>query len=218
MTIITQCPDCDQRLRIADSLLGRTVTCPRCATAFRASEAPQPRRTTSSLPASPGSRPRREDDFTDEPPEERDRPRRRKGSGSFLRVGITMALGALVLVGGLIVALVYYLNRGIPEAEWKSFSPEGMDCTLLMPGNPERKDVDQPTPAGLVRFTQYTVERDRGQALFGVACSNISAWDFPRIPLTDRFQGCCEGMRANLPNSRLLRETNLELNGQPGKE
>jgi predicted Zn finger-like uncharacterized protein len=82
MNIVTQCPDCEQRLHVPDSALGRTVKCPKCGTAFRASEVAPPRRVTAAAPVGPGRRPRRDEDFEEES-EERDRPhRRRRGGGS----------------------------------------------------------------------------------------------------------------------------------------
>jgi predicted Zn finger-like uncharacterized protein len=131
MPTIVQCPSCEKKLRVADELLGKTVRCPGCKTAFTAEgedepieaelveEAPRrPRRPVAAADDEEDEpRPRRpqevEDEEKDEPrPRRRPRrinPRREAESavaGPAIALMVIAGLGALVDVWALVNILL----------------------------------------------------------------------------------------------------------------
>jgi predicted Zn finger-like uncharacterized protein len=126
-----RCPSCDATLRVPENLLGKNVKCPKCQTTFLAEldapaepEAPPPStaRRRPSLPEDeegiadepiPKSRrrpaPADEDEEELPPEEDEDRPRRRKrrrgGRLSFAMESLSGPATALMVVGGIDIAL-----------------------------------------------------------------------------------------------------------------
>ena len=127
MPTVVNCPSCERRLRVPETLVGEWVKCPTCGETFTADpDRPAPRRPEEDEPRpaardTPLPRPAREDD--DRPPprparslrrdekewedERDDRPRRRRRE----KPGKVQALGIMMLIGG-ILGIVLFLALG----------------------------------------------------------------------------------------------------------
>lgn len=200
MSSILLCPQCQRKLKVPDSVLGKATRCPACKALIppedepltkasdRETDAPDEpspaRRLKAAMPprtarARPPHRDEPEEDM--EPEEEevvRKRPARkgksrRRKSSTGLIVGLVLGgVVLLLLVMGTGAGLLFYLLRNkstIPEAEWKSFSPSGGNCTVLMPGQPNFQSM--PTAGGTVN--KYLIERTTDKTVFAVAFLNV---------------------------------------------
>jgi predicted Zn finger-like uncharacterized protein len=107
MDITTNCPGCSAKVRVPDTLLGRSVKCPRCQTVFKAASPEEPEPGFEEVPEEEDERPRRrrrsvpvdEDDYEDRPPRARRGGSRRFAAGSVKGPAIALiVLGALGLV------------------------------------------------------------------------------------------------------------------------
>ena len=124
---VVNCPSCERRLSVPETLVGEWVKCPTCGETFTADpDGPPPRPEQDEEPRPPGRdtrlpRPSR-DDKDDEAPRPRpvraprrdedeydDRPRRRPRRE---KPGKVQALGVMMLVGG-ILGLVCFLALGV---------------------------------------------------------------------------------------------------------
>src|SRR5262245_60310058 len=104
MPELVSCSQCGKQLRIPDHLMGKTVKCPACQTAFTAAVAgydlapvtvepvapPRPRPRDPEAP--PGPAPRRRREFDEDDDHDRE-PRRRKRAKPPHRGGVILAMG-----------------------------------------------------------------------------------------------------------------------------
>ena len=124
-----RCPSCNAMLRVPDSLLGRNVKCPKCATTFVAElEEPAEPEGIVPEPRPSGRRSRVPDDAGDEqfpPDEDEDRPRRRRRSrsaaaesavsGPAVALMVSSALGMVCNIGYLIFRLLSEVLVSAPQ-------------------------------------------------------------------------------------------------------
>ncbi len=132
MSIESNCPNCQTRVRIPESLLGKSVKCPKCQTVFRAeaSEAPLPYEEVPEDEPRPRRRPRPapvEDEYDDRYEEADDyepQPRRRGGRRRAAQAAKAPAI-ALTIVGGL--GLLYGLINVVSVLAGRGlqFAPAG---------------------------------------------------------------------------------------------
>jgi predicted Zn finger-like uncharacterized protein len=121
-----RCPECNATLRVPDTLLGKSVKCPKCQKTFTAELEEPPEEAIEEeppqRPASARRRPRLEpededEDAPEEPPEEdEDRPRPRRRRGRFSAAAASAVAGpaiALMVAGGLgiVVAILDLIAR-----------------------------------------------------------------------------------------------------------
>jgi hypothetical protein len=128
MPSVINCPSCERRLNVPDTLVGEAVKCPTCGETFTAdpdgppparpdADEPRPERRTFDL--TPEDRdddvkrqPRRSRSRDDEAEEEDDRddlrPRRRRPR----KPGAVTAIGVMMLVGG-ILAIILFVGLGL---------------------------------------------------------------------------------------------------------
>jgi hypothetical protein len=220
MAIITECTGCGRALRVPDSALGMIVKCPACGLTFHARDpsladrnvgpAPQPAPTA-------WPEPHRDEEDYQERPQRRAAPRRRPRRGRSSSLAIVVGVAGIVLLVsvGLIVTVALWPKRGGGDSTWQFFEPPGADCSVLMPGMPERKNVSD---HGAMPMTIYGVERDRGTTLYAVGWGDMPAHEFPRVPVEERCVNGCRGMMSKLPGSTLVSQRKIFLDGQPGME
>src|SRR5947209_9447858 len=120
MDITTHCPGCSAKVRVPDTLLGRSVKCPKCQTVFKAQSPEEPDPGYEEVSEEEDDRPRRrrrlvavdEDDYEDEPPRPRRAPSRRMAAEAVKAPAIALiVLGALGLVYA-IINVVFNLVGG----------------------------------------------------------------------------------------------------------
>jgi predicted Zn finger-like uncharacterized protein len=113
-----RCPECDATLRVPDSLLGKTVKCPKCQTTFTAElgEPEEREEIVRELPPAAAARHRprlSEEGEEGSPPEEEDdeRPRRRRRRSSAAAESAVLgpAISLMVTGGFGIIAAIAYL-------------------------------------------------------------------------------------------------------------
>jgi len=237
VSAILVCPECDKKLRVPDTVMGKAFRCPACKALIPpASEpdSPAPSRSVKQSP-SPRSaavpsrgRPAREEEPEDDFEPEDERPVRPKPSGqrrpkpkkssAGLIIGLAVAGGVvLLLFVGIGVGLFLYFNRSrtIPEAEWQSFSPPNSGCTILIPGTPVFRSQTRNGLTGNL----YGVERDNGKTAFGVTVMNLgpnplkpSALELGTNAMRDEI------MRRTNGKATITSETSITLAGIPGYE
>jgi hypothetical protein len=120
---VINCPSCERRLNVPDTLVGEAVKCPTCGETFTADpDSPPPRRPDEDVPSPPRcrvvelppaepdpdaerrvrrSRSRKEEDEHDE-----DLPRRRRRDA---KPGAVTAVGVMMLVGGILGILFFFV-------------------------------------------------------------------------------------------------------------
>ncbi len=236
MSSFISCPDCKRKLKVPETMLGKSFRCPACKTVIEAEleeEPPPPSRavktaqsgrSAAALPRirpSPAEEP--EDDF--EPEEEepiREKPRRkrrpiRKRSSSGLIIGLVAGGAVLFLLvlaagGGL---LWYFLrSKGIPDKEWQTFTPPGGDCTVLMPGAPLPQTLNL---LGL-KVTQYQLERKKEKEIFIVAVYDIPQHILRPNLLDDMANGSRAGALNSMGGGQVTSDTPITLGNIPGRE
>ena len=149
MPIQISCPSCQRQLRVPDNLMGKTVKCPSCQTAFEAVAEQAP----PSAPAEeepPRRRAEREESYQEEAPVRRsrrsrddddddlddDRPRRRRRSADYAphRGTLILVLGILGLVGcGIFTAIPAWImgSNDLKEIRAGRMDPEGEQLTNI---------------------------------------------------------------------------------------
>jgi hypothetical protein len=212
----TRCPACKALIPPEDEPLtevgDRESDAPMSHTpSSRVQKDKPPRTVAGTVRARPRHEAEPEDDIDLEEEEEvvRKRPARRgkssrKGSSTGLIIGLVVGgVVLLLVVAGTGVGLLIYFMRPkstIPEAEWKSFSPSGGDCTVRMPGQPAFQPLM--TAGGMVN--KYLIERGTDKTLFAVAFINLAVDKVPanilevmtdaeRAELTKRMMGTNAG-------------------------
>ena len=151
MAILVSCPRCGQRLNLLESILGKTVRCPKCQNPFKAS--PPPAKSEDAVfvadlvedrvplveEVPPDDQPR---PWDERDPDRRQAPAPKKGARVGLALGIVA--GVVVLVG-ILAALIIFVGRGlmdavanrpIPASEWQPYRPPDGRFTILIPGRP----------------------------------------------------------------------------------
>jgi predicted Zn finger-like uncharacterized protein len=144
-----QCPDCQSKLKVPETLLGKSVKCPKCGSVFKAAagdaaEAPVPEAPVRERPA---ARPRTPPPEPDEEFEEGDeggdedrprRPRRRRGGYEAPhRGGLVLTLGILSIplaccpIVGLILGIVSLVmaNADLGKMQSGAMDPSGQGTT-----------------------------------------------------------------------------------------
>ncbi len=177
------------------------------------------------MPSSSSSRPRDEKleevaESEDEEPIREKRPRKRKPSRKKSSAGLIIGLVAgglllLLLVVGVGGGLLWYFarNRGIPQSEWQTFSPEGSGCSVLMPGVPVPKTMS----IGGFSVKHYHVAREKDNKAFEVSFFDIPA---PALP-PNIMDAMVKGARDNVvaaSNGTVSSETSITLGNLPGRE
>jgi hypothetical protein len=148
MQEIINCPSCQRKLQVPDSLLGQDVQCPTCSATFVASSG-------SSAPAAPPPepapvedkpyydvgpepprrrepRPRARDDYDDYDDEYDDRPRRRRRDMVPHRGATVLTLGilSLVICGPILGPIAWIMgNQDLTEIRAGRMDPEGEGTT-----------------------------------------------------------------------------------------
>ncbi|MFL5341538.1 MAG: hypothetical protein ACJ8F7_15440 [Gemmataceae bacterium] len=154
MPVQLSCPSCQRPLRVPDNLIGKTVKCPGCQTAFQAvveEEPPPAPKKASYREDEPPARAEREERYQEEAPVRRssrrrdddadddydDRPRRRRrGSGDYVphRGTLILVLGILGLVGcGIFTAIPAWIMgaNDLKEIRAGRMDPEGEQLTNI---------------------------------------------------------------------------------------
>jgi predicted Zn finger-like uncharacterized protein len=221
MPTTLQCPECSSTLRLAEEVApGKKVRCPKCKAVFGAAEGEppaaiqaRPRTVPPSVKRPPSVLPA--DDFDDGPL--RVRRRRRapaSGGGAGVLIAVLGGVGLLVVAGAALGA--YFLLRS-PLLAWQDFTPPGGNCTVAMPGTPQPKDIPISEP-GVISSKGFAIETNRGRNAYLLAYADVTDAGFQRIPMTQRWQGMREGMLRNTPGASVTKESDVNLNGIPGRE
>jgi predicted Zn finger-like uncharacterized protein len=155
MPEIVQCSECQRKLKVPDSLLGKRVKCPTCGTTFTAGGDAPPAPAPAPTPA---RRPREEEEYEEKParprrgrdedeededeyeerPRRRRRRRRRFGGGQSHRGGTVLTLGILSIALGLCCPLLgiglgigamSMANADLPKMDGGEMDPSGMGST-----------------------------------------------------------------------------------------
>jgi hypothetical protein len=139
-----RCPECKQELNAAGP--GQVTQCPACgATIPEAVAEAEPASAPGVITAArPGPAVGRDEDSRPSagPPRERKPARKRSSAGLVLGLVLGGAFLVLVLGGGctgLIIHLVVFRDRTIPDSEWQAFTPPDGSFTVQMPGVPVGK-------------------------------------------------------------------------------
>jgi predicted Zn finger-like uncharacterized protein len=129
-----------------------------------------------------------------------------------LRAGA--ALGLSVLGYGIFGLVLILTHAGVPDADWKEFTPPGAGCSIMMPGTPVIKQQMTPTPLGDVRVHFHTVER---RDITFLLVYN----DYPPLiahaNVEELLDGVQQGAAASV-KGKVLRSQKISLNGIPGRE
>jgi hypothetical protein len=129
-----------------------------------------------------------------------------------LRAGA--ALGLSVLGYGIFGLVLILTHAGIPDADWKEFTPPGAGCSIMMPGTPVIKQQMTPTPLGDLRIHIHTVER--GDIAFLLLYN-----DYPPLVAQQNVEQLFDGIQQGAAASgkgKVLRSQKISLNGIPGRE
>jgi HEAT repeat protein len=128
-------------------------------------------------------------------------------------------------VGGVAFGVAFFAARGlvsglfgggssIPDADWQEFAPPGEKFRVLLPGT-SKKEVKT---VGTTTLEVHIVDRDRGRVSFSVLFGHLSDADLHNISWEGRFQMSMKGMLGAEPDSKLISEKALTLDGNPGRE
>jgi hypothetical protein len=228
MSAILVCPECKRKLRIPETVAGKSVRCPACKTLIPpALQAPAEAITEQkpaapvvleeAAPARPRSRPRLEadEDQDDGAPSRTKQVKKRSSTGMIL--GLVLAGGCLgmMCVGGGVAALVYFaFNKTIPDSDWQTFTPPNGGCTVLMPGTP----VAQSLPVPGLTITQYMVERKNINTAFAVAFCDVPPQNVRPSLLRDVANSSRDGILAKMSGGKVISEAEISLGNMPGRE
>src|SRR5262245_22174929 len=146
-----QCPDCQSKLKVPETLLGKSVKCPKCGSVFQATgaDAAEPPMPEAPVRERPAARPRPEppppdEEFEEEADEGGDedrprRPRRRRSSGYEAphRGGLVLTLGILSIplaccpIAGLILGIIALVmaNADLSKMQSGAMDPSGQGTT-----------------------------------------------------------------------------------------
>jgi hypothetical protein len=134
-----------------------------------------------------------------------------------LRVGVCIGLGVVTYAAFLItMGLSGGLGGStIADSAWQEFAPAGGRFRVEMPGTPVARNQGGP---GGVQLSMWIVERKRPHSEFIVGYGDIPPQELNLIPAAQLFEGARQGMLASTPNSQVVSEKALTLNGAPGRE
>jgi hypothetical protein len=226
MHTIVKCPGCDRPLRIPTNSEGRIAQCPACNGTFTARSAPAlpivPLDALADRPLPP--RPADATPLPAQPPlrtawqghSPLSKPAWQLSDSSSLSP--RMIVGGIVAGAGVLGALIVFTlwPRGIPDSDWRSFTPPNKGFTVLMPGHVTTSSQQANGPMGRFTLTMYAVKRDGGATMFGVGYADLSPTEFARIPLSQRYAASRMGMMAAAPGSKLVSEKHVTISGQAG--
>ena len=233
---VVLCPDCNQKLRVPESAMGKTFRCPACKALISPvsePDAPAPSRAVKKSPPRTAAVPSRGQPPREEEPEDDDEPRaegpiRRKSARESRSIrnksstGLIIGLVAggvmllLVLVGG--GATVIWLvarsrGKGIAESEWQTFAPPNGNCSVLMPGTPQ----PQPMTTLGITINKFLLTRTREQEFFVVAFANYGP-DPLQPGILDTVVNAERDNLLRTLNGKPSSETSITLGALPGRE
>jgi hypothetical protein len=108
-------------------------------------------------------------------------------------------------------------EQPIADAEWKPFTPPNGHCQVLMPGEPELvKPLEEPKE-GAPAATQYSLQRKDKDCIFTICYINLPPQIFDRKGF-DNLYGVRREDSLRASYGRLRTETDITLNGHPGRE
>src|SRR5688572_4458535 len=100
------CPSCSTTLRLAQEVpAGKHIKCPKCGTAFLASEAGAPQAVSATPPSRPAPTRSNDDDEERRPRRKKFKPKKKQGANQLLII-LSIAAAAVLLLGGGIVGAV----------------------------------------------------------------------------------------------------------------
>jgi hypothetical protein len=225
-----ECPHCREDFKAPSTAPGESVYCPECGEKFTPnksdeegiSEQFQREKPQATFADEEPDRPRRNWERESPSWEEELAPRRRrrkKKKSSYAWLILTLVIVGVLVAGAAVFGVVKVVDmvvhgKTITDNDWREFSGPDKKFKVLMPGTPTRKEQAIP---GLRQPMSIHVVDLNAKAFF-VGYLDIPPEDFHRVPVEDRFNGAREGMLKSTPNSKVVSEKPITLDGNPGRE
>ncbi|MBL8798925.1 MAG: hypothetical protein JNM56_33885 [Planctomycetia bacterium] len=127
---------------------------------------------------------------------------------------------AACAVGGLLLGVAFVLfgfgSRAIPAADWQPFALPGGGVRLQFPGTPSDEEATRHGP-GVVAARRFEVVRTDADALFLLVRTDREADATRNLTFAELYAPERAYLLGKAPG-QVVRETDLTLNGHPGKE
>jgi hypothetical protein len=243
MSFTTICPNCDARLTAPDAVRGKRWKCKKCGDPFTARRAADLDDEDDAPPRRSGSSRRSRDD-DDEP-----RPRSRKQgakkpSGSPVLLFVLFGVGALMLIGGGVLAVVYFTSskksgpvdqgpgqlpgqgasqKPISIADWVDYHDARDRFRLKLPTQPVIAEYNQHMPDGPIKHSSALCRRESISYFVAVRTlppnsdpKEILARELDDFPVREPFNGTVESRKEASHQGKPGRELILSAAGDRG--
>ena len=213
MSVRVACTGCSRRFVVPETLLGKSVKCPKCATPFVAQPA------TDMAPGRAGNG--NFDETTSGGATGVKAGAKRKGGCLAIAILSVLAVSCMGMctVGGLVAWLASGRGPGVAlllPVDWKPFNSSDYGFTILMPDGKaaKSKQSDARVADQAVETQEFLAKGNAPGAIYSVHC-----FDLPDAPKPEEFfNGVKNKLTAGFPNGKIAGEEFLTMIDQPGRE